>query len=140
MQTGDGEAGISSLLGIAEAGGGEEMSEKKGLFDRVIVWIKQKLESLEEENQRYGTDDFASWINEYRAAIRVLEDWPKWKPLIEVAGKVDKAVAIEHFHIQVCPEWEDGKRERIRVGVLAGCPKCVVIDDLLEALPDKEEK
>lgn len=57
---------------------------KRGSFDRVIVWIKQKLELLEGENQLYGTDDFMSWINEYRSAINVLE----------AAGRVDKKTAI----------------------------------------------
>ena len=48
MQTGYGEAGISSLLGIAEAGEGEEMSEKKGPFDDFMVAANEALISAEQ--------------------------------------------------------------------------------------------
>jgi len=117
------------------------MSEKKGPFDDFMVAANEALISAEQfAGSMIPLLRATTKLGGISIALRILKEWPKWKPLIEAAGKVDKAVAIEHFHIQVCPEWEDGKRERIRVGVLAGCPKCVVIDDLLEALPDKEEK
>ena len=50
------------------------MSEPKGLFDTSLTVL------------RYGIGDG----EDFEAAIRVLEDWPKWKPLIEAAGKVDR--------------------------------------------------
>ena len=106
------------------------MSEKRGPFDRVIVWIKQKLESLEEENQRYGTDDFASWINEYRAAIRVLE----------AAGKVDKAHSLDKLDFLRRMAGEDRAGfVRYREDGLAIFPTAQ-IRALLETLPGKEEK
>ena len=49
------------------------MSEPKGPFDTSLTVL------------RYGIGDG----EDFEAAIRVLEDWPKWKPLIEAAGKVD---------------------------------------------------
>jgi len=99
------------------------MTEKKGSFDAAIDVLEYELNEIEDLSEQERFD--------IGVAVHILK----------VAGKVDKAIAIEHFHIQVCPEWEAGKRERIRVGVLAGCPKCVVIDNLLEALPeDKKEK
>jgi len=59
-------------------GGEEAMREPKGTFDTSLTVL------------RYGMGDG----EDFEAAIRVLEDWPKWEPLIEAAGKVDKGRAI----------------------------------------------
>ena len=56
------------------------MSEKKGPLDAAINHLTNRLNSRGEGSER----------EELRQAIRVLEDWPKWEPLIEAAGKVDK--------------------------------------------------
>jgi len=54
------------------------MSEPKGPFDTSLTVL------------RYGIGDG----EDFEAAIRVLENWSKWEPLIEAAGKVDKGRAI----------------------------------------------
>jgi len=73
-----------------------------------------------------------------KSAIRVLEDWPKWEPLIEAAGKVDKHTVLSCFDCaweycfapSVCDidntgEACQGSKTSIRT--------------LLEVLPDKEK-
>jgi hypothetical protein len=55
------------------------MSETKGPFDTSIKVLG------------YGVGDGG----DFEAAIRVLEDWPKWEPLIKAAGKVDKTDCLD---------------------------------------------
>ena len=59
------------------------MSEPKGLFDAAIRVLS------------YASHPAID------AAIRVLEDWPKWKPLIEAAGRVDKKRYHTDFLIDI---------------------------------------
>jgi len=54
------------------------MSEKTGTFDAAINHLANRLNSRGEGSER----------EELRQAIRVLEDWPKWKPLIEAAERL----------------------------------------------------
>ena len=53
------------------------MSEKKGPFDAAINHLTNRLNSRGEGSER----------EELRQAIRILEDWPKWEPLIEAAQR-----------------------------------------------------
>jgi len=100
------------------------MSEKKP-FDAAINSLKQT------QHVQHGLWPNEHGVDEYRAAIRVLEEWPKWKPLIEAARKVDKKKDLEEFQRFMC-RWggmissEQESYERIRA--------------LLESLAPKEEK
>jgi len=53
------------------------MSEPKGPLDAAINHLTNRLNSRGEGSER----------EELRQAIRVLEDWPKWEPLIEAAQR-----------------------------------------------------
>jgi len=68
------------------------MSKKKEPFDAAINELHGVIGEAEE------TGIWDDLIGECKAAIRVLKDWPKWEPLIEAAGKVDK---------QECLTWID---------------------------------
>ena len=105
-------------------GGEEAMREPKGPFDTSLTVL------------RYGMGDG----EDFEAAIRVLEDWPKWEPLIEAAGKVDKKECLEVFNLFI-ENTELGPFEdiRYREDGLAVFP-IAQIRALLEALPEKEEK
>ena len=85
------------------------MSEPKGPFDTSLTVL------------RYGIGDG----EDFEAAIRVLEDWPKWEPLIEAAGGVDKNEALETITYFERYGGYDRKR-------------AFQIRAFLEALPDKE--
>ncbi|MCX6574979.1 MAG: hypothetical protein NTV82_01150, partial [Candidatus Aminicenantes bacterium] len=61
------------------------MSDKEP-FAAAISHLTNRLNSRGEGSER----------EELRQAIRVLKDWPKWEPLIEAAGKVDK-VELKDF-------------------------------------------
>ena len=95
------------------------MSEKKGPFDAAIKIL-------------FGHTDYgAGTIGEVKgrsceAAIRVLEEWPKWEPLIEAAGKVDKEGGLKFIHACGYPNFPYPKNAR-------------QIRALLESLPEKEE-
>jgi hypothetical protein len=52
-------------------------------FDIAIEWLNEAADCLPGE------------AAEIRAAIRALEEWPKWERLIEAAGKVDKKYTLE---------------------------------------------
>ena len=99
------------------------MSEKKP-FDNVVEVLRHSAFSI--------TDA------EAEAAIRILEDWPKWKPLIEAAGRVDGK--------QLC-EYQRGivnmlNTTRVSAGgiPLGENSADMQILALLESLPEKEEK
>ena len=66
------------------------MSKKQGLFDAAINSLKQT------QHVQHGLWPNEHGVDEYRAAIRVLEEWPKWKPLIEAAGKMDGKQLCEY--------------------------------------------
>ena len=99
------------------------MSEPKGPFDdaiRILHEAKGEAILVDEELVEVQLD----------AAIRVLEDWPKWEPLIEAAGKIDKNKALSRIG-----EVYD---YQIALGVVRD-EVWGEIRALLEALPDKEE-
>ena len=101
------------------------MSEK-GPFDAAI----NELHGVMGEAEETGIWD--DLIGECKAAIRVLEDWPKWEPLIEAAGKVDKKTCLDEiddcYYSKSLNPW--GTEARILGEIRA----------LLESLPGKEEK
>jgi len=68
------------------------MSEKKGPLDAAINHLTNRLNSRGEGSER----------EELRQSIRVLEDWPKWEPLIEAAEKVDKGALLTLGANAVC--------------------------------------
>jgi hypothetical protein len=72
--------------------------------------------------------------NECQSAIRVLEDWPKWEPLIEAAGTISNRsilmAAVSGWKSLVPKDsWYPADESDYRE-----------IRTLLEALPGKEEK
>jgi hypothetical protein len=72
--------------------------------------------------------------NECQSAIRILEYWPKWKPLIEAAGKTtNRSVLMSALSgwksIMPKDSWFPADERDYRE-----------IRDLLESLPAKEEK
>ena len=109
------------------------MSEKKEPFDAVI----NELHGVIGEAEEAGIWD--DLIGECKAAIRVLKDWPKWEPLIEAAGKVDKVHCLDKLDFLRRMAGED-KFGFVRYSEdgLAIFPTAQ-IRALLEALPDKEE-
>ena len=56
----------------------------EGSFDAAISHLTNRMNSRGEGSER----------EELRQSIRALEDWPKWQPLIEAAGKVDKKMTF----------------------------------------------
>ena len=97
------------------------MSKKQGLFDAAIKILRDSTIRLRAFNIE---------PNDINFAIRVLKDWPKWKPLIEAAGKVDKSMVLEAEFF-----WP----HNVHIGREFGpCRKA--IRALLEALPEKEGK
>jgi hypothetical protein len=92
-------------------------------FDSAISHLTNRMNSRGEGSER----------EELRQAIRVLEDWPKWEPLIEAAGRVDKEPCINALYdvsFLSCKkppsDWILNRLQNIRA--------------LLESLPGKEEK
>ena len=63
------------------------MSKKQGLFDAAIKILRDSTIRLRAFNIE---------PNDINFAIRVLKDWPKWKPLIEAAGKMDGKQLCEY--------------------------------------------
>ena len=111
---------------------GENMSEKKNPLEMAINSLKQT------QYAQYGLWANEHGVDEYEVAIRVLEEWPKWKPLIEAAGKMDGK--------QLC-EYQRGivnTLNTIRVSA-GGIPLWKNSADmqilaLLESLPEREEQ
>jgi len=105
------------------------MSKKQGLFDAAIKILRDSTIRLRAFNIE---------PNDINFAIRVLKDWPKWKPLIEAAGKMDGK--------QLC-EYQRGivnTLNTIRVSA-GGIPLWKNSADmqilaLLESLPEREEQ
>jgi len=92
------------------------MSEN-GPFDAAISWLRVPVGLSDEQKE---------------TAIRVLEDWPKWKPLIEAAGKVDKKECLACLDCAWCVMFIDLKnKNRVSEGLKP-------IRALLESLPGKE--
>jgi len=95
------------------------MSEPKGPFDdaiRILHEAKGEAILVDEELVEVQLD----------AAIRVLEDWPKWKPLIEAAGKLNSGdrTWLRWVVTEGISSSERGRKDRFRT--------------LLASLPDKE--
>jgi hypothetical protein len=89
------------------------MSEPKGPFDTSLTVL------------RYGIGDG----EDFEAAIRVLEDWPKWKPLIEAAGNLHRGACLmfmDDIELPIPPRVLDYKK--VGDGIRA----------LLEALPEED--
>ena len=70
------------------------MSEPKGPFDAAFSLLRANLKgwvSLRGEYERAGKSYAKACAqaeaNDLESAIRVLEDWPKWEPLIEAAQR-----------------------------------------------------
>jgi len=82
------------------------MSEPKGPFDDAVYIL---------------------WVEEQEEAAKVLKDWPKWEPLINAAGKVDK-----------CSCWYKNCIQQRRRGSKC-CDSCP-FRALLESLPDGGKK
>jgi hypothetical protein len=105
------------------------MSKNKGPFDAVIDTLTF---SLIGGDLRKHTEKMIAWPNakrekQAREAIHVLKDWPKWKPLIEAAGKVDKEGGLKFIHACGYPIFPYPKNAR-------------QIRALLKSLPDGGEK
>jgi len=108
------------------------MSEPKGPFDdaiRILHEAKGEAILVDEELVEVQLD----------AAIRVLEDWPKWKPLIEAAGKVDKGRAIRTLAtlLLVYTESEGRIIPALEKALKDGAVR--EIRALLEALPEEKK-
>ena len=108
------------------------MSEPKGPFDdaiRILHEAKGEAILVDEELVEVQLD----------AAIRVLEDWPKWEPLIEAAGKVDKHTVLSCFDCA----WEycftPFACDVDNTGKACQCSK-MSIRVLLDVLPDERKK
>jgi len=111
------------------------MSEKKP-FDAVIGLLR---ELLKDELKILVPSDHPK----LEVAIRILKDWPKWEPLIEVAGKADKEDAIHTLSL-LAENWyetsgaygegPDAKSNEIMR------PSAERIRALLESLPEKEKR
>ena len=108
------------------------MSEKKP-FDAAIKIL-------------FGHTDYgAGTIGEVKgrsceAAIRVLEEWPKWEPLIEAAGKVDKGALLTLGANAVCIAdyyCQGDELKELEARFKRGEADLKII---IEALPEKEEK
>jgi len=107
------------------------MSKNKGPFDAVIDTLTF---SLIGGDLRKHTEKMIAWPNakrekQAREAIHVLKDWPKWKPLIEAAGKVDKAGCV----FWICGLGLDATNKRAAKAYNQ-------IRDLLDTLLDKPEQ
>ena len=101
------------------------MSKKQGLFDAAIKILRDSTIRLRAFNIE---------PNDINFAIRVLKDWPKWKPLIEAAGKTtNRSVLMSALSgwksIMPKDSWFPADERDYRE-----------IRDLLESLPAKEEK
>jgi len=97
------------------------MSEKKGPFDDFIVAANETLISAEQfAGSMIPLLRATTKLGGISIAIRVLEEWPKWKPLIEAAGRVDKV------------------KLHLRCGSLIRLTP--ELDALLESLPEKEKE
>ena len=88
-----------------------------GTFDAAINHLTNRLNSRGEGSER----------EELRQSIRVLEDWPVWKPLIEAAGKLNSGdrTWLRWVVTEGISSSERGRKDRFRA--------------LLEALPEKEK-
>jgi len=89
-------------------------------FDAAINHLTNRLNSRGEGSER----------EELRQAIRVLEDWPKWKPLIEAAGNLHRGSCLmfmDDIELPIPPRVLDYKK--VGDGIRA----------LLEVLPGKEK-
>ena len=141
------------------------MSEPKGPFDaarrcRLASWVKSlprkgrglSLVIKELRREYLCTDEDGRLVEpcpceDYEGclakpfiqAIRVLEDWPKWEPLIEAAGKVDKGRAIRTLAtlLLVYTESEGRIIPALEKALKDGAVR--EIRALLEALPEEEE-
>ena len=91
----------------------EHMSEKKP-FDAAIKAIEKQIERIEQDYSfPRHPDDRKNEIISLEVAIRVLEDWAKWKPLIEAAEKiVDRIVSTGYYGVDDCGAGK-GKRSRL---------------------------
>jgi len=98
------------------------MSEPKGPFDdaiRILHEAKGEAILVDEELVEVQLD----------AAIRVLEDWPKWEPLIEAAGNLHRGSCLmfmDDIELPIPPRVLDYKK--VGDGIRA----------LLEALPEED--
>jgi len=98
------------------------MSEPKGPFDdaiRILHEAKGEAILVDEELVEVQLD----------AAIRVLEDWPKWKPLIEAAGNLHRGSCLmfmDDIELPIPPRVLDYKK--VGDGIRA----------LLEVLPEED--
>ena len=89
------------------------MSEPKGPFDTSLTVL------------RYGIGDG----EDFEAAIRVHEEWPKWKPLNEAAGNLHRGSCLmfmDDIELPIPPRVLDYKK--VGDGIRA----------LLEVLPEED--
>jgi len=117
------------------------MSENRP-FDAALEILKAQ--ELKLRRPFFQTQTGGPRREQIRRAIRILKDWPKWKPLIEAAGNVDKTRAIqglknmENIGDFFPNEWSVplGFEELLSQNK----ESAKEIRALLESLPDKEEK
>ena len=87
-----------------------------------------------------GTTPFRDWMEEdgledsLEVAIRILEEFPKWERLIEVAGKIDKETALRAYIEPPVIYDENDKIKDIDLGTAD------LIYALIQSLPDKEKE
>ena len=107
------------------------MSKKQGLFDAAIKILRDSTIRLRAFNIE---------PNDINFAIRVLKDWPKWKPLIEAAGKVDKGALLTLGANAVCIAdyyCQGDELKELEARFKRGEADLKII---IESLPEKEEK